>query len=269
MKREKQRPLAWWVQILLVLCAVLGLLVLLDWRLVEIARQHETVLELHGRVLPMGDNWQLTLKIGLLVVYLSIAVLLFLPMRRVGRVLGVLLCLFSVQIGIARIGGQQYAEYLMRSGIGTMQSVLDTDYYQSEMQLMGNLGAYAGLFTDENGRSEYYFCRRIDVFGPFAEPILRSNSEQDFEHGHEQLLAYEENGHQYICALSMRQYNDGYWAVVKQMVRAEDLMVEVTTLDELTKFVEQAEFTEHRLGPVQDEATLRREFRNFAASWLR
>lgn len=269
MKQEKQRPLAWWVQVLLAVLAAVALLIMLDWRLVEIARRHDTALMLYGRILPMGDRWELMLKIGLAVVYAGIAVILFLLMRRWGRVFCALVALFVLQLGIARIGGQQYAEHLMRGGIGTMQSVMDLDYYQDEMQLMGNLGAYGGLYVTEDGRSEYYICRQIDVFGPFAQPILRSNSAQDFEHGYEQLLPYEANGCQHICALSMRQYNDGYWAVVKQLVRAEDVLAEVTRLDDLTKYVKQAEFTEHRLGLVQEESSLRREFRNFAAEWLK
>lgn len=227
-----------------------------------LATKHDTEFSLFGLVLPKLKHRQVW-QIGAYVCpLLSLAWLIWRydpPGKRIKRYVSLAFAMIVGIVVLVRMVGHTYEQALVQQGVGTMQTALDTEYYQEEMKLMGNLGVYGGKMTLD-GESGIYLCRQMDAFGPFATQLLADTATQPFSKGYEEYSRFEQDGLVQFHAVSVQHYQDGYWLVVKRFVNINDLLIEIDYLDDLRRYIVQMQYACH----TGDEAKVAREFEEIA-----
>lgn len=256
--REPIRAVPVWAEVLLAII-MLGCAVVACWlRLSAVAGTHNASLTLFGMIWPTTQHPQ-AWRVGTVVIGAA-ALAWFVsrydvPGRRFEHYAACVFWSIAFIAIVTVMVGSIYAKDLARKGIGTMQLEVDQDYVERDMTLQGNLGFYGGYLMVD-GEPQMYICRQIDTFGPFSEQMLRDTPEQPFSEGYEEYARFEQDGLMQIQALSVQHYQDGYWLVVKRLVRTDDLHIELDTLDDLRRYIVQMQYSWHS----GDEAELAQQY---------
>lgn len=207
-----------------------------------------------GQTIPWTANTKYTLGMVILV---SIVLML------ITYVSGVISASYCLRMAIIIIITMAADFAVVRStindaGVGTIQASLDVEeVHQSDFAVEGELGVYGGCFEmvesedDPDGialaceTGVYAICRKIDAYGPFSYPMLNDRDDMKFSEGAEVFASIpDESG--LLRSVTMREYHDGYWLIVKRFAYADDLRVEINHLEDLRKYIAQAEYTVHR-----------------------
>lgn len=262
MEPKKRRPTPLWATMVLGTTLLIVMVLLCYVGLCWVAKSHGSAVVLLGLEWPQLKHLQLSCVIlfGVMWVVIAWFVLCYEKSgRRLQRILSTMFCTTLIALCAVVVSCKLYANELAWRGIGTMQMALDTEYYQEEMKLMGNLGVYGGQITLD-GEAQTYVCRQIDTFGPFAEQLLSDTETQPFSAGYEEYSRFEQDGLMQVHGVSVRYYDDGYWLVVKRFVDVRDLYIELNSLNDLQKYIIQMQYSRHT-GSEQDVA---REFEEVA-----
>lgn len=143
-----------------------------------------------------------------------------------------------------------YDVILVEQGVGTIRSMKEIELWQEDLTLRGELGIYGAYLETEDttGTKEeaYFICREVDVYGPFSYPVLSERVDVSFASGEELFAETVVDGQMMLKSLTLREYDDGYWAIVKQFVSAEDVRVEIEHIEDLRRYATQAEYHLHR-----------------------
>lgn len=256
------REMPAWVVVAVIMMAFGCFIVLLYLHVDILAVKRDTEFSLFGLVPPKLKHRQ-AWQIGACVCpLLSLAWLIWRydpPGKRIKRYVSLAFAMIVGTVVLVRMVGHTYEQTLAQQGVGTMQTALDTEYYQEEMKLMGNLGVYGGKMTLD-GEPGIYLCRQMDTFGPFATQVLADTATQPFSKGYEEYSRFEQDGLVQFHALSVQHYQDGYWLVVKRFVNINDLLIEIDHLDDLRRYIVQMQYARHD----GDEASVAREFEETA-----
>lgn len=234
-----------------------------------VALKHQTIFSWHDYVPPEVLYSPLVIVLmHVLVIVLCIGLVCFLQPygRRLNGFCLTALLLTAVEGVIVLSMAKAYDNVLTRDGVATMQSELDTDYYQQDLKLMGKLGFYGGLLKENDTPKGYYVCRQIDVFGPFAEQLVPDTPEQMYSEGYEGYYEQERNELLQVYGFSQYSYADEYWLVLKRFVSTEDLRIEFETVDDLRKYIVQAEFVYHS---GSSETALLRDFNEIGGDMVK
>ena len=253
--QKKARPTSIVAEVLLALVMISSAVVFCYLCLSRIAVKHEATLVLFGIIFPKAS--QMPVYLAIVIAIDLVTAMWFMgrygtPGKRFDQFVLLVLSMTFGFILTSMLAGETYANELARQGVGTMQTALDTEYQQQDMKLMGSLGFYGGNLNVD-GDPQIYVCRQMDSFGPFTEQILADTATQPFSQGYEEYMRFEQDGLTQVRALSVQHYQDGYWLVVKRLVRAEDLYISLDTLDDLQKFIVQMQYSRHT-GSEQDMA---------------
>ena len=241
--KKVQRVSPLWADVLLAFVSFVACGMILHVYLSWIAERHGTVFELCGITLAVtfGSCVFTVAIVGLWILLLAVYAWRYASVKHwwahfVRLLMGLLFC---ITLAVFATGGV-YKSVLASAGIGTMQTALDTDYHQEDLQVMGELGVYGGRLV--SGDPEFYVCRQMDTFGPFERQVLEDTATQNFSTGYEQYTYLEQDNLLQLRALSVQHYDDGYWLVVKRFVAASDLGIKIESLSDLERYIVQMQY---------------------------
>lgn len=136
---------------------------------------------------------------------------------------------------------------LVDHGVGTIRSNMETELWQEDLSLRGELGVYGGYFESTDGAdAAYYICDRVDAYGPFSYQVIRDWDGLNLSNGDEFFASSEEDGLIILKSVTLREYDDGFWVIAKEFVSAEDVRVDIEHIGDLQKYVLQAKYALHR-----------------------